>query len=272
MDKKQIEQRCFDLTRDYVTNRLNEKKRKYINSLVPICNKDFFPITSERPDFVSNCEECSYTIEHFLVDYCNDGINNNQSESRRANRDVMNIYRKYHDQVIGTIKESDIDAASQEIEEELNRIVNISLAFDYGKYVDAFRRIFEQHYSRVDEYLSNILIKRNSTRIGFLIEFRCDTTFMHAIYNNADVSFKGKHKPFPLTKDIVDLLRTAKKLDFVMISQFNEGVAIESQDVRIYEPNDMDKSIREQHIKVYDKVYYEKVKKNISFGIRKEVE
>ena len=258
MDKYQTEQRCFELTRDYVANRANEKTRKYINSLMPLCDKNFIPIKSERPDFVVNYGEYSYAIEHFLVDFCNDGINNNQSESRRANQDVMSIYKKYHDPDIGTIKDTDIVCATQDIEEELNKILNISLSFDYEKYVEAFRRVFEQHYSRVNDYLSNKFINGNIMKIGFLIEFHCDTTLMHAVYNNARVAFNGVHKPFPLTKDIVDIISAATKLDFVMVSQFNEGVSIEAQDVRIYEPKDMDKSIREQRIKIYDKVFYEK--------------
>lgn len=269
MDKKQLEQRCIELTRDYIESRVNEKTRKYINSLVPICDKSFIPITSERPDFVVNYGEYSYVIEHFLVDFCNDGVNNNQSESRRANRDVISIYKKYHDPDIGTIKDTDIVCATQDIEDEMNKIINISLSFDYGKYVEAYRRVFEHHYSRVDDYLSNKLIKGNITKIGFLIELHCDTTLMHAVYNNANVSFKGTHKAFPLTKDIVDLICAATKLDFVMVSQFNEGVSVEAQDVRIYEPKDMDKSIQEQRITVYDKVYYEGIKKNITIDYKR---
>lgn len=45
-----------------------------------------------------------------------------------------------------------------------------------------------------------------------------------------------KHRPFPLTKDIAGIISAANNLDFVIISQFNEGVAGDSQDVRIYEP------------------------------------
>ncbi len=77
------------------------------------------------------------------------------------------------------------------------------------------------------------------------------------------------HKAFPLTKEIVDLISTATKLDFVVISQFDEGVSVEARDVRIYEPKDMDKSIREQRIKIYDKIYYEKTKKNITINLER---
>lgn len=269
-NKKQLEQRCLDLTREYVSNKANLKARKYINSLVPICNEKLKLTQSERPDFVGILDGYSYAIEHFLVDFCNDGVNNNQSESRRANRDVMDIYKKYHDPDAGTIKDTDIDNATQDIENEINKISNISLSFDYKRYVEAFRRVFDQHYSRVDDYLSNGIIKGKSIKIGFLIEFHCDTTLMHAIYNNSVVYFQGKHKPFPLTKDIVEIISSATKLDFVIISQFNEGVFTESQDVRIYKPNNMEESIKRQHIRIYDNIFYSNVKKNISLTVLKD--
>ena len=267
-NKKQFEQRCLYLTREYISSNANLKVRKYFNSLVPICNENLKISQSERPDFIGILGDYSYGIEHFLVDFCNDGTNNNQSESMRANRDVMDTYKKYHDPEVGTIKDTNIVSATQDIEDELNKIINISLSFDYGKYVEAFRRVFKHHYSRVNDYLSNKLIKGNITKIGFLIELHCDTTLMHAVYNNATVTFKGTHKAFPLTKEIVDLISTATELDFVIVSQFNEGVSVEAQDVRIYEPKDMDKSIREQRITVYDKVYYERIKKNLTIDFK----
>ena len=271
-NKKKIEQRCLDLTRDFVSTRVNLKTRKYINTLVPICNEELKLIQSERPDFVGLFGDCSYAVEHFLIDFCNDGVNNNQSESRRANRDVMDIYQKYHDPNEGTIKDNDIDDAKQDIEKEITKISNISLSFDYKKFVEAFCRIFEQHYSRVDEYLSNEKIKGKHIKIGYLIEFHCDTTLMHAIYNNSAVFFQGNHKPFPLTKEIAELIGNATKLDFVIISQFNEGVCVSAEDVRIYEPKNMRRSLETQRITVFDKVYYSKVRKSISLEIKKDSE
>ena len=271
-DKKQKEQRCLDLTRDYIAAHVNDKNRKYINSLLPISKEDFILVQNERPDFVANYGDCSYAIEHFLIDFCNDGVNNNQSESRRANRDIMGIYNKYHDNNIGTIKDSDIPNAAQDIEDEINKISNIAFSFDYGKYVDAFNRIFSHHYSRVNDYLTNKALTNSHIKVGFLIEFHCDTSLMYAMKHNASYYFQGTHRPFPLTKDIADIITAANNLDFVIISQFNEGVAGDSQDVRIYEPNYMNRSLNKQHITMYDKVCYTKVRKNISLKLEKDSE
>lgn len=263
-NKKLLEKRCFDLTREYVSTRTNLKVRKYISSLIPICNENLMLYSSERPDFVGALGDNYYAVEHFMIDFCNDGINNNQSESRRANNDVMDIYNKYHDPYLGTIKDTDINDATQDIENEINKISNIALAFDYDKYIEAFRRSFEKHYSRVDDYLSNEIIKGNCIKIGFLIEFHCDTTLMHAIYNNSTVSFQGQHRPFPMTREIIDLFDNARKLDFIIVSQFNEGVSVEAQDVRIYEPSNLEDSLMKQRITVYDKVCYSKIKRNVT--------
>ena len=269
-NKKQLEQRCLDLTREYISTHVNLKVRNYINSIVPICNEKLELIPSERPDFVGVFDDCYYVVEHFLIDFCNDGINNNQSKSRRANRDVMGIYKKYHDPVVGTIKDTDIDAATQDIKNEINKISNISLSFDYEKYVEAFRRVFDQHYFRLDDYLSNEIIKSKCIKTGFLIEFHCDTTLMHAMLNNSVVTFQGKHKPFPLTKEIVEIIRGASKLDFIIISQFNEGVCVSAEDVRIYEPGNMSRSLETQRVTIFDKVFYTKIQKNITIEIKKD--
>ena len=95
---------------------------------------------------------------------------------------------------------------------------------------------------------------------------------MHAIYNNSVVSFKGKHKPFPLTKEIAEIISSATKLDFVIISQFNEGVFVRAEDVHIYEPRNMERSLETQRVTVFDKVFYTKVRKNISLEINKDAE
>lgn len=89
--------------------------------------------SNKRPDFVGVLGDCYYAVEHFMIDSFNDGINNNHSESRRANNDVMDIYNKYHDPYVGTIQDTDINDATQDIENEINKISNIALTFDYDR-------------------------------------------------------------------------------------------------------------------------------------------
>ncbi len=72
-NKKLLEKRCFDLTREYVSTHTNLKVRRYINSLIPICNENLTLYSNERPDFVGVLGDCYYVVEHFMIDSCNDG-------------------------------------------------------------------------------------------------------------------------------------------------------------------------------------------------------
>lgn len=265
--KKQIELRCLDLTREYVISRPNNRTRKYINSLIPICDEHFVVDSSERPDFVAHFKDSSYLIEHFMIDICYDGPQNNQSQSRLFSHEVSGIFKRYHDPEIGTIRDESIGEATKEIEETANRILNIPLSFDYEKYVESFRRVFNHHYEQIDSYLLNKCIKNSDIKVGFMIELHCDTILMNATKNNSNVYFRGKKKEFPLTKEIVDMFESANKLDFIILSQFNEGVSIESSGVHVYEPRNMKKSLEVQGITVFDKVFYTKIRKKINLNI-----
>lgn len=266
-DKKQLEQQCLDLTRDYIATFANDKTRKYINSLVPICNEDFIFAQNERPDFIANCLDTTYGVEHFMVDFCFDGPNNNQSQSKRTSSNISSIFRKYHDPDIGTIADENIDSAGKDIEEQINVLSNISRSFNYDSYVSAFRQVFERHYKNIEAYKTNI--NSVKVKIGFLIELHCDTSLMYAMWNGSVVDFSSHRKAFPLTKDIYELFSSAKELSFIILSQFDEGVSLEAKNVRIFDPNNMDRSVEEQNIRIYDSIFYPDIKKNISFNIKK---
>ena len=121
----------------------------------------------------------------------------------------------------------------------------------------------------MEAYKTNILISGSIIKTGFIIELHCDTTLMHASWNGSVVSFEGKHRAFPLTKDIISIIQTAPELDFVILSQFNEGVYTEACDVRLFEPRNIGHSIDIQRIRIYDKIYYPKINKHIKLNIEK---
>ena len=269
--KKKSELNSLFLTKEFINSRTNLTVRKYIHSLCPIDDERLSIIQSERPDFIINDDfsECSYIIEHFLIDYCYDGPKSNQSESKRANKAISDIYHRYHDPLIGTINDKDIDSATADIEAEINSIANIASSFDYDKYIEGFKRVFNQHYGNMEAYKTNILISGSIIKTGFIIELHCDTTLMHASWNGSVVSFEGKHRAFPLTKDIISIIQTAPELDFVILSQFNEGVYTEACDVRLFEPRNIGHSIDIQRIRIYDKIYYPKINKHIKLNIEK---
>ncbi len=267
MKKKQLEKQCFDLTVQFIENNVSIKSKKYIKSICPVSSQY---IQDETPDFVINSATCSYLIEHFMIDYCNDGINNNQSQSRRAERDIHDIYLHYHDDEIGTVRDENISNALSDLEKEMNKIVNFSSDFDYLKYVDACKRTFYKHYNNISEYKHNLNAINGNLKMGFLIEFHNDTTLIEGMYNGSIVQFSGKQKMFPMTSDIVNLFSQANDLDFIIVSQFNMGVLTEARDVRIYEPKNMEKSIKTQRIRVYDSVFFPKIEKNIRFKLEEK--
>ena len=63
---------------------------------------------------------------------------------------------------------------------------------------------------------------------------------------------------FPLTKPIVDAFAAANALDFIILAQYEEGFMTESKSVLLFEPANIEESIRKQHLKVYDSVYFPK--------------
>jgi len=267
LKKKESELNCFRLTQEYINRRASLQVKKYLHTLLPWCDNHLPVLQSERPDFIINAIGCSYAVEHFLIDFCNDGVNNNQSKSQIENRKVSDLFGKYHDSKIGTIKDSDLEPATADIEEELNRLANISSSFDYDRFIDSFFRVFDNHHKRIDEYRLNKEFESENIKIGFLIELHCDTCLMHASWNNTVVSFRGGHKAFPMTRDIIEKFKSAEKMDYIVLSQFNEGVFVEASDVRVFDPHNIDDSLEKQRIRVYDRVFYPNVNKHIKLNL-----
>lgn len=259
-DKKAQEQHCLDTTKDYVSNRLSKKVRSYFYSLCPI---NLNCIQNERPDFVINHKDCSYAIEHFLVDFCFDGPNNNQSNSKRATKDLNAIYNKYHDPENGTIKDEDVEAARSELQKLVNTTTNLTQKYDYNNFLDAFIRVFNAHHDRVAAYRNNSAILGREVKVGFLIELHFVSALLCAKLNGSNVYFSNREKFFPMTKEILALLTSATDLDFVIISQYHEGVPLDAKDVKIYEPQNISKSLDIQRIKVFDEVSYLDIERNI---------
>ena len=265
-DKKKLEIECLDTTLAYIDAYMGKKAKKYFYSIAPMHVQ---PIQTERPDFVFNVDDCDILLEHFLIDFCYDGPKHNHSQSKRASRDIQEIFTTYHDPEIGTLRDSDMEAATVDIEEEINRLFNISQTFSYEEYVQGFKRVFNDHYQKISRYKDNPEIKKEKVKVGFLIEFHCDTCLLNAVFNGSIVTCNGGFKQFPITKDIVELFTASTGLDFVIISQYIEGVLTEPQYVAIYEPQNMKKSIETQKIKVYDSVFYTSIKKNITLNVEK---
>ena len=263
-DKKSKEVHCYDTAKEFVEKKLSVKTRSYLKSLFPI---DSVPILSERPDFIINHNELTYGIEHFMVDFCYDGPKSNQSCSRIANKEIGDIFSKYHDPEIGTVRDDDMEDAVKKIEKEANKIANIREQFNYDRFIDGLTRTFQDHYGKVPIYKNNGHMSNSKVKIGFLIEFHCATTLMAAIYNGS--IFKSKKRIFPVTYDMLALFENAVDLDFIVLAQYEEGVASDAKNVYIFEPCNIKKSIEIQHIRVCDRVIYESFPSNMSLHLKK---
>ena len=264
--KKQDEKRCLDTTMAYVQHRMNKRERAYVASILPVHSR---VQQSERPDFVINVEGKSYLIEHFLIDFCYDGPKNNQSKSKIETHHINGIFNTYHDPEICTIRDENKESALKDIEMEVNRLINISNGFNYNEYVYAFTTVFLDHYDRIESYKRSTLIENRSVKMGFLIEFHCDSFGISARLNGAEVRFCSSQPAFPITQDIIDIIEQSKNLDFVIISQYKEGVPVESQCVRIFEPNNIKRSLDIQQIKVFDEAFYPMIKKEVNLRLSK---
>lgn len=107
-------------------------------------------------------------------------------------------------------------------------------------------------------------------KIGFLIEFHRSTLFMNAKYNGTTVRLGNDKKQFPMTTEILNIIKGAVDLDFVIIAQYDEGTATEVRDVKIYEPRNIKESIEKQRIKVFDSVTYEKNNAEVKLLVKKD--
>lgn len=268
MGIKNDEIRCLNKTIEYINSICGTKVEKYINSVIPIKNINSFDIKEqERPDFVLRKDDCAYGIEHFMVDFCYDGINNNQSKSKLSRRDSRDIYHKYHNDEVG-LENEDVENARKDMEKFINHNSNISLSFEYDRFVDGFKKAFDKHYTKIDEYKENSFLKGICNKMGFLIEFHCDTFMINAYIDGNPIYFRNtKNMPFPLTKDIVNIFRKADKLDFIILSQFSEGIESDARSVLVFEPQNIDESLKKQRLKIYDKVGYYKIEKKVKLYI-----
>lgn len=191
-----------------------------------------------------------------MVDYFYDGISKNQSKSKLEVKELRKIYNNYHDDENG-IDDSNIPHAVSDIQEYMNRIANYHKYFDYKSYIDGFINSYQKHYIRIPEYRKNKLLDNHKPKMGFLIEFHCDTLGVMAEYNGSKVLFNTLGDcQFPMTKDVIYIIEESKELDFVIISQFKEGIDYKPESVLIFEPRNMKESIEKQKIKVYDSVTF----------------
>ena len=192
-NKKSIEYRSLNAA---VTN-LN-----FLKALTDISTPD-----QEKPDFVLiDKVNNRIGIEHFCIDISMGSRKN--SGARISQSTIRYIYEKYHGNII-----NQENGALSEIEDMLSRLVKDWQNFNYQTFCDNFKRVFNEHYSKVGEYKTN----SNLTSIGFLIEFLVPNPTYKISIKGEPLHVQELHD-FPITAEMWQILNESlRKLDFIIL-------------------------------------------------------
>lgn len=161
----------------------------------------------EKPDFVfTNEANTRIGIEHFCVDISMGSRKN--SGTKKSQSALRDIYERYHGNIIN--QES---GALSDIENMLNRLVMDWQKFDCHTFCDNFKRVFNEHYSKIEEYKTN----SNLTSIGFLIEFLVPNPTYKISIKGEPLHIQELHD-FPITTEMWEIMNESfRKLDFIIL-------------------------------------------------------
>lgn len=192
-DKKNVEYRSLNAA----TANLN-----FLKTLT-----DISPPNQEKPDFIfANEANSRIGIEHFCIDISMGSRKN--SGAKISQSTIRDIYERYHGNII-----NQENGAISDIEDMLNRLVKDWQKFDYQTFCNNFKRVFNEHYLKVEEYKTN----SNLTSIGFLIEFLVPNP-------TYKISIKGEPlhiqelQDFPITTEMWEIMNESlRKLNFIIL-------------------------------------------------------
>ena len=187
MGNKQNEILCTDIIKKLYPNSIFEKND----------NREI----KERPDFVFD----NIGIEHFLIDSNSKKAN---SISRKHDNEINKLFTKYHD------KPNEIDENTENIATQMTDMVkeNINNKADFNSktFENNFERIFNEHYAKIDSYMT----ENNLKEIHFLIEIIYQTS-------NSGYYINGNKRQWlnimPLTQKIVNIMTEANNIDHIYI-------------------------------------------------------
>lgn len=200
-DKKPIEYRSLNAAKS---------KLRFLKSLTDVSSPN-----QENPDFVfiDNVNH-RIGIEHFCIDISMGSRKN--SGTRISQSTIRQIYEKYHGNII-----SRENSAIFDMETMLNRLVKDWQNFKYQTFCNNFKRVFDDHYLKIEKYKAESRL----TNIGFLIEFLVPNSVYKISSNGEPLHLQELHD-FPLTSELWQLLhRSLNNLDFIIIdtNQFTKN-------------------------------------------------
>lgn len=121
---------------------LNEKHNKKF--------KKYEILESERPDFILIKNNQRIGIEHFKADTILNQYSDSESVKNEMN--TKNMYNKHHSDLLQN--KFNTNSSANDLEFIINNSLEAMSNFDYDKFIDSFKRIFEKHAKKIPEYRS----------------------------------------------------------------------------------------------------------------------
>lgn len=192
-NKKTIEYRSLNAAKSELT---------YLKSLVDVSLPN-----QEKPDFVFiDNNNNRIGIEHFCIDISMGS--RKDSGTKKYQSTTISIYEKYRKNIL----EQENDALS-DMEHMLNCLVKDWQKFNYSTFCNNFKRVFDEHYFKVEEYKAN----SNLSNIGFLIEFLVPNLF-YKVSNRGEALHIQELNDFPITEEMWQIMKDSlDALDFIIL-------------------------------------------------------
>lgn len=241
--KKKSERDCLNLIS------LAKVKSVYAKNLLNVLHLndiDSF-VSSERPDFVFENTTMNVGVEHCMID----SLYNEKlaSHSREMNTKIRRAVDK------AKVNYSSEDAASflcDCIKQELDA----TNRFKYETFLKSFKSICMKHNMNAKAYRENLENNCKQTKIVCLIEIPLsfqNTKYM--VYEN-DNNHCLLLNSIPLTKGMVNLISQMSNFDYAIILTYFKEKKKKKCSLYIFDCKNIEISIREQRIHLYDSFDY----------------
>lgn len=215
---------------------------KYLKSICTDLN------SSERPDFIYYDDTKAFGLEHCLVD----GLPNDKGDSfsRKANNDIKNAIDN---------RNGDSEKDMVEICSIVSDSLNCLSDFSYECFINSFTRVCLNHNSKCEKdgdygYKNHLRKFSSNITIGCLIEIPITYAYEKYVITNNGKSTEKTLCTLPFTYDMLNIIEEMSAFDFVIVCVHST----KHTGVTYFNPKNMQRCIRQQHIKPCDSFEYKK--------------
>ncbi len=207
----------------------------------------------ERPDFVLSIDNEIYGIEHCQTDLL---IQEKKKRTHNLldvqNTEINKTINKYN----GNPDLLDVEIANgQALKKPLELVeerINLISDFNYENFISNFKKVCSVHNDKCSEYIEHInsVYKRNPKFLGCLVEIHYPKIRKYKIVDANGNSREQALKHPPITKDMMNVISSMKKYEFVIVFMHEIEIAGKKPNYYIFyvSPKDALKSISDQLI------------------------